>query len=86
VHEGETALIGYGWAIYAKHTGSRIVLCNGWREWAEEKPGHSGSTTLQHMSLVEQKAPPTFMYHHLRPQCASRPRTAKTMRPERSQV
>lgn len=85
VHEGETALIGYGWAIYAKRTGTgRIVVFNGWRDWAKDKPGHSGSTTLHHLKLIENAAGPTFIYKDAQAQCASPPKTAKTMRPQRA--
>jgi len=79
VHEGETALVGYGWAIYAKNTGSRIILFNGWRDWAKEKEGHSGSTTLSHLKLVERFSSPAMMYDHRKAQCSDAPRTAKTM-------
>lgn len=83
VKPGETAIIGYGWAIYASRTDTgRVVVFNGWREWAKGKPGHSGQTTLQHISLIEEKASPTFIYDQRKAQCSSPPRTAKTMRPE----
>lgn len=81
VLEGETALVGYGWAIYAKNTGSRIIVFEGWRGWAESKDGQSGRTTLSHLRLVKQISGPTMMYDHRKAQCSDAPRTAETMTP-----
>ena len=39
-----TALIGYGWAIYAKRRGKQIIVYDGWR-------GYS-TTTSHHMGLI----------------------------------
>lgn len=84
VLEGETAIIGYGWAVYAKRSDSgRVVVFNGWRDWAEGKDGHSGSSTLQHLSMIENEAEPTMLYDHRQAQSTSAPDSAESMKPAR---
>lgn len=84
VLEGETAIVAYGWAVYAKRSSNgRVLLFNGWRDWANDKPGQSGRSTLRHLSLIEKKSEPNFLYDHRQAQSSSAPRSAHTMESSR---
>lgn len=77
---GDTAIVAYGWAIYAVRSSSGLVTVNdGWRDWANDKDGESGQTTLQHISRIEGAARDPD-HTNDKPQSSSPPGSAKTMR------
>lgn len=76
VAPGETALIGYGWAMYAKRTkGGRVTAYWGWVDWAKSKRGNNPgkSTTERHMDLLDDELRPTDIISGQSPQVDDAP-------------
>jgi len=75
LRNGNTALVGYGWALYAERDDSgHITVYDGWRDWAQKQGEGQAEATPRHIRNLESLAD---SHSANNPQTASAPESVR---------